>query len=549
MSIQGMRRRFAVHLRYVLYLLIGVFIIGLPFVFTPGLSRRTEDEAQEATQDVIARVNGQPLRRASLDKWFDQSLMQMVPIYQSIGQSVNLNQISQFRLQAFDQALMTELLLGQARAEKIPVSRGEVKRQAERMADEELRQVKSRYKGEQLQQALGEIYTRTEGRPRQRMSEGAFRKWVIKRMVTQGGDDLRAQIAIEKLRQKVSGSVSPTEQELLASYDRVSLRELTVSLHPQGKPARTEEQARKRAEQLLAKARQGTDLAALVKAESDDQALKATGGLRSSLSLSALPPEESRAVQALKPGELAGPIKMPAGYLVIKLEGRRRDLPQDFEQKKQEHLRSFTDQRRSERWMEYSSKLRQQAKLEILDPEILGYQHMQQGDPVRAIDQLEKAAPEGARLRGLVGGTIHYMLGDAFAQRGKWKEAADSYGAAVDMLAQDERNPLPGVRGEALMALARVTENLGKRDEALGWYQEASNWSDTPRMHEQLVSIFQRMAEPELVKKEQDWLKTYQEAQAERAKAALEEQRAAAPESKPPTEQKPTPAPAAPGKP
>ena len=105
MSIQRMRRRFAVHLRYVLYAIIAVFVIGLPFMFTPGLSRRREDEGAQSTQDIIARVNGEPLRRPRLEQHFKQTMGQLAPIYQAVGRPLGLSEIPNLRVQAFESAV------------------------------------------------------------------------------------------------------------------------------------------------------------------------------------------------------------------------------------------------------------------------------------------------------------------------------------------------------------------------------------------------------------------------------------------------------------
>jgi parvulin-like peptidyl-prolyl isomerase len=529
MSIRNIQQRFAVRLRYVLYALIAVFVVGLPFVFTPGLRAPNRDEGTpKEAQDTIARVNGQPLARSRFDQRFSQTVTQLLPLYASMGQSVTLSQLGRFRLQAFDQAVLDELVLRQAAAEGISASRGEISQEAERNTDQELEQIKASYKGDQLELMLGGIVAQTEGKQPARMSERSFRKWAIDRLLGSASDQLRDQIVVGKLRQRVTGKVSVTEQDLMASYDQVSAREIAVSLHPTGKPARTEEEARKRAEDLLAKIKQGADFAALARTESDDPGAKTTGGLRPSLPLSAMPPEWQKAVSALKPGEVSPAIKTPTGYTIVKVESRTRQLPKDFERNKQQLLKNLAEQRQSQAWRDYSLNLQQKAKVEVLDPEILGYRELAEGKEKEGLASLRKATTESGHLQGLAAAALYYQIASLQAGRNQWKEAADSYSAAVDAAAQEQKTPLPGARAEALMGLAQANEHLSKPAEAMVWYQEASNWSDTPTIHQQLTAVYQRLGKPDLVKKEQDWLVEYQKQQAEREKAMLEQQTAPA---------------------
>lgn len=535
MSIQGMRRRFAVHLRYVLYGIIAVFIIGLPFVFTPGLTPPGEEEAAEGERAALARVDGVSVSRGRVDRIFTGTLKQVLPLYQQMGVSLGLRQLADMRLEAFQQAVMQELIRRQAEAEKLSVSKGEVRQAAERVTNQQLDAIKAQYQGQELERMLAQLYAQAEGRTRQRMSEAAFRKWSIKRILTQAEDELREELLTQKLRQQVTGSVTVTEEDLRASYDRLTLREIFVSLQPRGKPARTDEEARKRAQDLVAKARAGADFAQLAKAESDTAGAKETGGLQDPMPLSAMPRDIQKAVAGLKEGQVADPVKVARGYSIVKLEKRTRELPKDYEKNKADLLRQFTEQRRDQVWQEYMNSLRQKAKIEVLDPEILGYQAMQQRKKQDAVKYLREAAAKamGDQIRGLPAGAIHFSLASLLEEQGKLKEALDSYTAAVDAISQDEQNPLPDARAEALMALARVSERLGKAEDALLWYQEASNWSDTPQLHRDLLDVFQRLNMPKLVKSEQDWLAQYEQAQAEQQRALEEAQRKAAEQARP----------------
>jgi hypothetical protein len=90
------------------------------------------------------------------------------------------------------------------------------------------------------------------------MSEKQFRKWAVA-FYTEPSKGLRDQMVADKLRQSVVGGISATEQDLLKSYDRATVRRIIVSRFPAGKPERTEAEAKKRVDELLDKINQGAD--------------------------------------------------------------------------------------------------------------------------------------------------------------------------------------------------------------------------------------------------------------------------------------------------
>jgi parvulin-like peptidyl-prolyl isomerase len=490
--------------------------------------RRNEEPGTKETKEAIARVNGQPVLRDRLDLKFDQGMGQ-VAMYQAFGQTVGLEQLARFRLQAFNQAVMDELLLKQAATEGITVSGRDVEAQAEKIADQQLEQLRGQYKGPDLEPALGRLVATVEKKQSVKsMSARSFRKWMLNRLVDQSSDEIRDDLTMQKLREKVTAGVAGNEQDLMASYDRMHIREILVSLHPAGKPARTDDEARKRAEEVAAKAKQGADFAALATAESDDPAGKKSGGSQPMMMLSGYPPELQQAMANLKPGEVSQPAKTGAGYAIVKVEGRTRELPKDFEKNKPQLLASFVQRRQSQAWDAYQQTLHQSAKIDVTDPEILAYQAIEQNKQKDALTQMQKAATEAGKQRGLVGAIIYYNLAMMYAVKNQWKEAADNFSNAADTVTQDQKQSLPDARAQALLGLAQADEKLGKKDESLNMYQEASNWADMPGVHSQLVGVYQRLGKPDLAKKEQDWLVQYQQQQAEKQKAMLQQQQQAA---------------------
>jgi hypothetical protein len=365
------------------------------------------------------------------------------------------------------------------------------------------------------------------------MSERQFAKWAMDRYLDKGSG-LRDDLAIQKLQQAVAGQVSTSEQDLLQSYDRASVRHIVVMLNPPAKTAearkaaaRSDEQAKKRAEELVARAKAGADFVALAKAESDDPSAKQMGGLMEDVGRGGMVPEWDKAVFALRPGEVSGPIKLPWGYEVVRMERLRRELPADFGKNKQQLLKSLADQRRGEAFQKLVTDLRQKAKVELRDPEMQAWQAKMRGKPDEPQAKLEEAQAEARTAGGLEAAAVFWELGSLLAGKKQWEEAGNAFAEAADALGEEEAPLLPAGRAEALMALANACEKQGKTAEAVEWYQAASDATEVPTIHSQLQATFLRLGRADLVKQEQEWLANYEQAQRER-QAQMEAQRKAA---------------------
>jgi parvulin-like peptidyl-prolyl isomerase len=578
MSIQHMRRRFAIQLRYVLWVIILAFIIGLPLIFVPGGFRsgqREEGQQQTGEADVVATVNGQPVTRADLNRSFDRFVSQILPY---VGeQGIQLGQLWQLRYTGFEQAVQNRLLAEAAKAQGISVSKGDVKKQAQLMADQQIAQLKGQYRGADLERVFASIAAKvgdervrsgSRGTP-QTMDEREFGKWMMAKYLDESSG-FREELAVQALRQKLTAQVSAGEQDLLQSYDKATVRHIVIMLHPAGKPARTEEQAKKRAEELLAKikaglpASGGRDFVALAKAESDDPGAKQSGGLMPNVGRGTMPAEWDKAVFALKPGAVSEPIQASSlgstrddpealegswGYEIVRMETVARELPPDFEKNKQQLLSSFADQRRSEVWQKFVADLRQKAKLDIRDSELLAYKALAAGPPAASVAsppaggretkwtdevlaKLEEAKTEVRNEGGPAAASVFYQVGSLLAGKKEWEGAADAFAEASDALSEEYTALLPGGRAEALVAMANAYEQQGNTKEALVWYEAARDQTELPSIHSQLMATFQRLGRPDLVKQEQQWMANYQQEQRDR-EAEMAAQRKAAEQKSP----------------
>ncbi|HMG36887.1 MAG TPA: peptidylprolyl isomerase [Blastocatellia bacterium] len=153
-----------------------------------------------------------------------------------------------------------------------------------------------------------------------------------------------------------------------ADFDEIRVRHILVSTRPQAaddeeegkkpednaKPKQlTDEEAKKKAQDLLNRVRTGEDFAKLAEQYSDDPGSKSRGGEYDFFSKGRMVPEFENAAFALKPGEVSDLVKTAFGYHIIKLEERRTVQPPSQDQKvKQQIIEKIKDDRIQERLKE-----------------------------------------------------------------------------------------------------------------------------------------------------------------------------------------------------
>jgi peptidyl-prolyl cis-trans isomerase C len=130
-----------------------------------------------------------------------------------------------------------------------------------------------------------------------------------------------------------------------------------------GRTQRTEDDARKRAAEALAKLKGGADFAQVAAEYSDDATSKAAGGDFGFVTHEGPQPEDfKKAVFALKPGEISDLVRQPGAILIVRLESMSTQPKGDVEL-------AIIQQLRQDHFKQWFGELSQRFQLSIQSPE------------------------------------------------------------------------------------------------------------------------------------------------------------------------------------
>ena len=194
--------------------------------------------------------------------------------------------------------------------------------------------------------------------------------------------NLEKQMVINQVQQvEVAGKVGISETEAQAYYDEhknefttaasLTLRELLVAVKTDGAnlSVATDDDAKAKAEGLLARARAGESFATLV-AEASEAPSKANGGLVGPLSAEELDPGVRKLIEGLKPGAVTEVFKTGGGYALLQLDTSTPPVVKSFEAAREDIAQKVYESKRSAEFGRYLAKLRSQAIIEWKNEEM-----------------------------------------------------------------------------------------------------------------------------------------------------------------------------------
>jgi parvulin-like peptidyl-prolyl isomerase len=309
--------------------LVAAVLVVLVAAAAVGCSKST------ASADVIARVNGVDILKATVDKQIAQ-MKKASPATFEATQGVQIEQ--QYRAQIVDGLIDLSLVSEAAKTLGVAVTS---------------KQIDDYIKG--LQQQYG--------------SQAALET----AMKTAGFDMamLREQINNSLLMQAVSskvatGSAAPTAAQIKAYYDANKTQFSTpAQVHAEHILLATKDKAL--AQTVLAKVKAGGDFAALAKQYSTDPGSKDKGGDLGWAAPTAYVTEFAGAVSGMKVNDVKL-VQSQFGWHIIKLLGRRAATQQTLAEATPAVTSTLEQNAKSNAFAAYLKGLRSKAKIEILDP-------------------------------------------------------------------------------------------------------------------------------------------------------------------------------------
>lgn len=171
-----------------------------------------------------------------------------------------------------------------------------------------------------------------------------------------------------------------TEEEVIENYETMELSHILIATNSQvTEESLSSEAALQRAQNIYRKLQAGENFEDLAREYSHDASNKDQGGLLGTATISYFKsdfvPEFVEAAEKLEVGQYSAPVKTQFGYHLIKMNDKRLAQGEEWEKAKEKISDELYAQKfQTEKRQAWLTNLREkEAKVEILDPSLLGY--------------------------------------------------------------------------------------------------------------------------------------------------------------------------------
>lgn len=311
---------------------------------------------------TVAEVNGEKITKSQLDKRVKKIKMALESQGASFSGQNSTEMLKALEQQTLEDMITQSLLLQAAKKEGVYPAKSEV--------DKQLEEIKARFGGEaKYNEELKKYQLESQD--------------IV--------DKLYYDAAYSALYEKITANVKVSDDDIKKWYDnnkasykdpiKIKARAILIKFDDpnqppsaMGQPAekvnRTENDAKKMAEDIIKQLNAGTDFATLAKEKSEDENSKNDGGLikdsqgASPYAKGMMPPEFDQAAVTLKPGAITtAPVKTQGGYYVIKLESLTPEKQLSFDEAKEKIRQDLPIRQKQDKFTQYMSDLRNSAKV------------------------------------------------------------------------------------------------------------------------------------------------------------------------------------------
>ena len=288
----------------------------------------------EAMPDVVAKVNDTEITKAEL-------IARAESIQERLPAGTGRDSLDFYR-RVLDELISSELLYQSS------IAKGFVPTEAE--VDQQLAEIRSNFPDQaQFDQALA-----AQGLNAEKLRKMTTRNLGVQAMISEG-----IEITAEQKQAYYDQNL-----ERMKAPEQVRLSHILVSAEESATPEQRD-QAKKKTEDIRARALAGEDFATLARENSDDPGSRANGGELPWVGRGDTVPPFEAAAFALSPGEISEVVETRYGYHVIKLAERKEGSVVAFEQAEPRIEQVLRDQAIQERLRTEIEALRAAGDIEI----------------------------------------------------------------------------------------------------------------------------------------------------------------------------------------
>ncbi|AGB41756.1 PPIC-type PPIASE family protein,tetratricopeptide repeat protein [Halobacteroides halobius DSM 5150] len=353
---------------------------------------------------------------------------------------------------------------------------------------------------------------------------------------------IKESLAIQKLQQKITKQAKVTKEEVNKEYTKNKKKyknKVTASHILIKTDKRTTKEAKAKANEILAKIKNGQEFSKMAKKYSEGPSGKKGGRLGSFAHGQMVPAFEKKAF-SMSVGEVSKPVKTRFGYHLIKVTDKtnQEDIKEQIKDK-------LVAQQKQEQFNKWFTAVKDKADIVIKAQAIKAYQAFKDGKYKQAISGYKAAMKNNPQASYL-----YHNLAQVYQKQKKTDKVITTYQEAIKKYPKQinfytklanlykkegktekainiYKQVLKKSKGNAQLhySLGNLYRELDKKDKAVAQYDKFSELSgDNIMAHYRLYTVYQKMGLKEKAKQEMEKVKQIQKKRQQKSKEQRKKQ-------------------------
>jgi peptidyl-prolyl cis-trans isomerase C len=250
--------------------------------------------------------------------------------------------------QIMPQLVELQIAKAYAREQGITVSESEVDKQIETIKDQIYQQAKSQGMNVGREEAFD-----------QALKQAGFTQDQLRAQ-------LRDQLPVQKVQERVSGNTQPSQEEIQKYYEENKAAQFTTPEQRCVRHILFNKDQKEKAEEVKRQLQNGADFAQLAKEYSQDPGSAEKGGDLGCLSKGDTVPSFDQAIFNAKAGEIVGPIETQFGYHIIEVTDIKQQSTQPLSQVEAQISQQLASNKQSQQFSAWVQKQKEQRHVRYL---------------------------------------------------------------------------------------------------------------------------------------------------------------------------------------